>query len=77
MILKSFSGRKNVSRCPARPTLPGLSGQRRAGDMSDRAPESDSVDALHDHCGKEQTRDLDAADQTIRRYCLGGLWGRG
>ena len=46
--------------------MPGLSRQRRAGNMSDRAPESGFVDPFDDHRGKEETWDLNAADQAVR-----------
>ena len=45
----------------------GLPRQRRAGNMSDRAPESGSVDPFDDHRGKQETGNLNAADQTVRR----------
>ncbi len=45
----------------------GLSRQRRAGNMSDDAPQSGSVDPFDDDLGKEETWNLNSADQTLRR----------
>ena len=77
LILKSFSGRKNVSRCPARPTLPGSPGSAVPGICPTARRESGFVDPFDDHHGKEQTWDLNAADQTVRRGGRRGLRGGG
>ena len=49
--------------------IPGLSGQRCAGDMAHRAPERSLVGALRDHRGEAGTRDRNAADRPGRRRC--------
>jgi len=75
--LQIFQRAKERVPVPGQADVAGMSRQRRAGNMSHPAAQGGSIDPFGDHGGKKQTRDFQAADQTVYGDGRRGLRGGG